>query len=231
MNIRTFLLAAALATATAAHAQSNERYIEVTGTAEIEIVPDRIHYILEIKEYFEEEFDGKSKPEEYRTKVPLEKIESGLRQTLARLGIGAKDIRTQEVGDYWRQQGRDFLVSKRLDITLTDFAQIDRLVKAVDTRGINAMHVGELESDRMEEFHRRGKTMALEAAREKARYLTAALGKKTGNVLRIVEGASPAAPAAAALQSNVMLSQAASFDEFRVLRKTYTMLVRFEIVD
>ena len=50
-------------------------------------------------------------------------------------------------------------------------------------------------------------------------------------MLRIVEGASPAAPAAAALQSNVMLSQAASFDEFRVLRKTYTMLVRFEIVD
>ena len=38
--------------------ETNERYIEVTGTSEIEIVPDKIHYIIEIREYFEEEFDG-----------------------------------------------------------------------------------------------------------------------------------------------------------------------------
>lgn len=49
----------------------NERYVEVTGTSEIEIVPDKIHYIIEIREYFKEEFDGKSKPEEYHTKLPL----------------------------------------------------------------------------------------------------------------------------------------------------------------
>ena len=41
-------------------AQADGRYIEVTGTSEIEIVPDRIHYIIEIREYFEEEFDGRS---------------------------------------------------------------------------------------------------------------------------------------------------------------------------
>ena len=56
-------------------AQADGRYIEVTGTSEIEIVPDRIHYIIEIREYFEEEFDGRSKPEEYRTKISLDRIE------------------------------------------------------------------------------------------------------------------------------------------------------------
>lgn len=30
------------------------RYIEVTGTSEVEIVPDEIHFIIGIKEYFEE---------------------------------------------------------------------------------------------------------------------------------------------------------------------------------
>ena len=59
-------------------AQTNERYIEVTGTSEMEIVPDKIHYLIEIREYFKEEFDSKSKPEEYRTKVPLSEIEQGL---------------------------------------------------------------------------------------------------------------------------------------------------------
>lgn len=65
----------------------NERYVEVTGTSEIEIVPDKIHYIIEIREYFKEEFDGKSKPEEYHTKVPLSQIEQGLRKKLAEVGI------------------------------------------------------------------------------------------------------------------------------------------------
>ena len=98
-------------------AQTNERYIEVTGTSEMEIVPDKIHYLIEIREYFKEEFDGKSKPEEYRTKVPLSEIEQVLRGVLAEAGIPKNAIRTQEIGDYWRQQGQDFLVSMKFDIT------------------------------------------------------------------------------------------------------------------
>ena len=31
------------------------RYIEVTGTSEVEIVPDEIHFVIGIKEYFEED--------------------------------------------------------------------------------------------------------------------------------------------------------------------------------
>lgn len=34
--------------------QTNERYIEVTGASEIEIVPGKIHYVTDIREYFEE---------------------------------------------------------------------------------------------------------------------------------------------------------------------------------
>ena len=32
------------------NAQTNERYIEVTGTSEVEIIPDKIHYIIEIQD-------------------------------------------------------------------------------------------------------------------------------------------------------------------------------------
>ena len=56
---------------TAQAQEVNERYVEVTGTSETEIIPDKIHYLIEIREYFKEEFDGKSKPEEYHTKLPL----------------------------------------------------------------------------------------------------------------------------------------------------------------
>lgn len=210
-------------------AQTNERYIEVTGTSEMEIVPDKIHYLIEIREYFKEEFDGKSKPEEYRTKVPLSEIEQGLRGVLAEAGIPKNAIRTQEIGDYWRQQGQDFLVSKKFDITLTDFNQINEIVKRIDTKGIHTMRIGELENNDMLAYHQKGKVEALKAARRKATYLVEALGKRLGEVIRIVEkdsgNVSPFA------QSNVMSSDAASFDNFRTIKKNYSMLVRFEIID
>lgn len=124
--MKTVLMALAVVLAWPAQAQETDaRYIEVTGTAEVEIVPDRIHYIIELREYYEEEFDGKSKPEDYRTKVPLERIEKNLRKVLDDIGIKQEAIRTQEVGDYWRERGHDFLVSKCLDGTLTDFRQIE----------------------------------------------------------------------------------------------------------
>ncbi len=209
--------------------ETNERYIEVTGTSEIEIVPDKIHYIIEIREYFEEEFDGKSKPEEYHTKVSLSQIEQGLRKTLAEAGITQDAIRMQEIGDYWRKQGQDFLISKKFDITLTDFRQINEIVKRIDTKGIHTMRIGELENKDILAYHQKGKIEALKAAQQKATYLVEALGKKLGDVIRIVEeGNSNIFPFA---QSNVLSSDAASFDNFRTIKKNYSMLVRFEIID
>lgn len=229
MRIKVLLFAISLLATLSLQAQTNERYIEVTGTSEIEIVPDKIHYLIEIREYFKEEFDGKSKPEEYRTKVPLAEIEQGLREALANSGIPQNAIRTQEIGDYWRQQGQDFLVSKKFDITLTDFNQINEIVKRIDTKGIHTMRIGELENNDMPAYHQKGKIEALKAAQRKATYLVEALGKRLGEVIRIVEkdsgNVSPFA------QSNVMSSDAASFDNFRTIKKNYSMLVRFEIID
>lgn len=120
-------------------------------------------------------------------------------------------------------------MSKKFDITLTDFNQINEIVKHIDTKGIHTMHIGELESKDMLSYHQKGKIEALKAAQRKAAYLVEALGKKLGDVIRIVEeGSSNMLPLA---QSNVFSSDAASFDKFRTIRKNYSMLVRFEIVD
>ena len=229
MKMKLFVLAISLLTAISLQAQTNERYIEVTGTSEIEIVPDKIHYLIEIREYFEEEFDGKSKPEEYRTKVPLSEIEQGLREALDNAGIPNSAIRTQEIGDYWRQQGQDFLVSKKFDITLTDFNQINEIVKCIDTKGIHTMRIGELENKDILAYHQEGKIEALKAAQRKATYLVEAFCKRLGDVIRIVEEESN--NAFLFYQSNVLSSDAASFDNFRTTKKNYSILVRFEIID
>lgn len=229
MITRLLLLAMLLPLAGLSQARADGRYIEVTGTSEIEIVPDRIHYIIEIREYFEEVFDGKSKPEEYRTKVSLNRIEQGLREVLHDAGISPDAVRTQEIGDYWRKQGQDFLVAKTFDITLLDFKQIDEILKRMDTRGIHTMRIGELENRDMLSYHQKGKIAALKAAQRKAAYLVEALGKKLGPVIRIVED--EAGGSLPFSQSNVLSSNVVSFDSFRTIKKKYSMLVRFEIAD
>ena len=146
---KVFLLAFALfAWNILANAQeSDERYIEVTGSSEIEVVPDEIHFLIQIKEYWEEEYTGKSKKEEdFRTKVPLTVIEKDLRKSLRKIGISDEAIRTQEVGDYWRQRGKEFLIGKQLDIRLTDFEQINSIIRSVNTWGIESMRIGGTET-------------------------------------------------------------------------------------
>ncbi len=53
---KLFLLAIVLCVwSVVADAQESEgRYIEVTGSSEIEVVPDEIHLLIQIKEYWKE---------------------------------------------------------------------------------------------------------------------------------------------------------------------------------
>ena len=206
-------------------------YIEVTGTSEVTLVPDEIHFIIEIKEYWEEEFEKRAKPEDYQTKVALEDIESGLRSALHGLGITDKDIRTQEVGDYWRERGRDFLVAKQFDITLHDFNKIDEIIGAVDTRGINSMRIGELKHKDMAQYHRQGKIDALLAARAKAEYLAEALGAILCDAIRIVEPQDASMVPRVANYGKLMAtaSDASALDAFRTIKLNYSMHVWFEL--
>ena len=230
---KVFLLAFALfAWNILANAQeSDERYIEVTGSSEIEVVPDEIHFLIQIKEYWEEEYTGKSKKEEdFRTKVPLTVIEKDLRKSLRKIGISDEAIRTQEVGDYWRQRGKEFLIGKQLDIRLTDFEQINSIIRSVNTWGIESMRIGELKNKDMQVYRQQSKIEALKAAKKKAEYLVEALGKRLGDVIRIVEPQESAGyPRYFAAQSNVSSSQAEAYDAFRTIKLNYSMLVRFEI--
>ena len=120
-------------------------------------------------------------------------------------------------------------MSKKFDVTLTDFNQINDIVKRIDTKGIQSMRIGELENNDMAAYHRKGKTEALKAAQRKAAYLVEAMGKKLGGVIRIVEEDSQGAMPFA--QSNVLSSNAASFDFFRTIKNRYSIVARFEITD
>ena len=67
------------------------------------------------------------------------------------------------------------------------------------------------------------------STQRKAAYLVEALDKKLGPVIHIVENETD--NSIPFTQSNVLSSYAVSFNNFRIIKKNYSMRVRFEIAD
>jgi uncharacterized protein YggE len=170
-------------------AQNNEevRFVEVRGNAEMEVQPDEMILSIAIQEYFEEEFQKNKEPEDYKTKVPLAKIEDGLIKSLRKAGIEKEDIRVRGMGNYWRQQGKEFLFSKQLEVKISDFSKVNQLSSLVDAKGIRSLNVGQMSHSDLETLRKQIKTDALKDAREKAAYLVESLGEELGEVLSITE--------------------------------------------
>ncbi|MBN2634653.1 MAG: SIMPL domain-containing protein [Prolixibacteraceae bacterium] len=199
LHLIIFLL---LAGSTATQAQTTtQRTIQVNGMAEMEIEPDEIKFIIEIEEYWEEEFKEEKEPgayteeeleekdrfEQYRTKVPLATIEDNLIKTLREVGIETDKIVVSNLGNYWRFRGKEFLYRKQFIITISDFSKINELAKIMDAKGIKYMNIGELNNTNIEEHKKQVKIKALQAAKEKAKYLVESMGKQLGDVVSIVE--------------------------------------------
>lgn len=163
------------------------RFIEVTGSAEMEVEPDQIQFIIGIEEYWSEEFDKKADFKDYVTKVPITTIEDSLLKDLELIGITQESIRLIEVGNYWRNMGKEFLKQKRFLLKLDSFDELNNITKSINTLGISYMHIDQLNNDNISEFRKQVKIMALKAAKDKAEYLLQSLDLELGQVISIEE--------------------------------------------
>ena len=163
------------------------RSIEVNGSAEIEVPPDEIIFVIRIEEYWKEEFQKHTKYEDYKTKIPLEPIETELMQKLIDIGVKKDEIKVTSVGNYSRNLGKDFLKGKTFELHLKDFALIDKILNEINFHGIDYMRIDELKNKDIIKYRQQVKIDALKAAQFKAKYLLEAINKKLGDPLNIVE--------------------------------------------
>lgn len=237
MNTRTtmwscliFFIASFAALNSSAQEADQVRFIEVRGSAEMEIQPDELMLNIGIEEYWKEEFEKKKDPEDYKTKVPLAEIEDGLIKSLRKAGIEKDDIRVKGMGNYWRQRGKEFLFSKQLEVKITDFSKVNQLASLVDAKGIKSMYVGQMNHSDMENFRKQVKTDALLEAREKAAYLVESLGEELGEVISITElNDGYVRPY---LAKNRMMAADASYEsveEVQNITVSYQVIARFKI--
>lgn len=86
--------------------ENNIRFIEVTGSAEMEVAPDEIRFQIGIQEYWKEEFEKNMEYKDYVTKIPIEDIEKSLLAELRNIGITNEQMILEDAGNYWNRRKR-----------------------------------------------------------------------------------------------------------------------------
>jgi uncharacterized protein len=163
------------------------KFIEVTGSSEMEIEPDEIRLEIGIEEYWKEEFEKNSDFKDYKTKVPISEVENNLFSDLMNIGITKEKVIVKDVGNYWRYRGKDFLIKKQYEIKFTDLSKATQIINSINTKGIDFIRIAELKNKNITEYRKQVKIEALKAAKTKAQYLLESLEKKLGDIISIVE--------------------------------------------
>jgi uncharacterized protein len=163
---------------------SQIKKIEVTGTAEMDIVPDELYVTISIKEYFQDEKNQKNK-------VGIEVLEKQLIDAVVKAGIAKENLAIQGISGYKNWFGKKkpqlFLENKQYQLKVANLYKIDEILDKVDDRSIEYTNVGRVDHSKKVEFRKQVKINALKAAKEKAEYLLEAIGEKTDGVLEIRE--------------------------------------------
>jgi uncharacterized protein YggE len=203
--------------------------IEVTGSAETEVTPDIIYISISLKEYF--------KDNNNRKKVDIEELEKQLQSAVLRSGIPKENFTINNISsytDYWnKKKDPAFLASKQYRIKVSDLTKLNDIISAVDPKGIAYSNIDSYDYSKMESLKKDLKVKALLAAKEKATYLTAALGQKVGQAIEIQEINNEYYPQPMYRSNTMMKSEAADVAmpeiDFKKIKLNYQMRTVFEI--
>lgn len=197
-----------------------DRIIEVSGSATVNIVPDRITIEIGMEEYFKKDGSGDS------ALVELPAIENNIRAVLAAAGIADSAITISDMGNHRDPQRSDkLLMAKRLSVVFYDFDLIERVASTIDRSGICSFDIVRIDNTAMGQYDRQGLKAALEAAREKAEFIAAQTGLVITAPCEIVENGplyfeSPSF-------SNVAFSSGAGIETMRRIVRRYSVKVRY----
>jgi uncharacterized protein YggE len=154
-------------------------FIEVTGTASLEIAPDEIYVDIII----EERYDGKEK-------LPVDMQEQKLKAVLEELHVDLKNLSLSAANaEYVRVKrvGKDVLTTKNFKLKLTDALTVGKLFEQLDKIDLNNAYISMMNHSKMDSLKKEIRIKAIKAAKEKADYLLAAIDAKRGQPLIVQE--------------------------------------------
>lgn len=157
-----------------------QKSITVTGTAEMEIVPDEIYFRVVLKEYLKD-----------KTTIQIDKLEKELIQAVTAVGIPKEDFMVESVyGDRWRRnkyKNNELYHSKSYIIKVKTPGTMDEILDKVQTESVYSVSIRNFTHSKMETFKKELKIKAMQAAKEKAAYMLQAVDEKLGVLLEVTE--------------------------------------------
>jgi uncharacterized protein YggE len=212
--------------------EDKTKKIEVTGSAEIEIVPDEIYVNFTLQEYYD-----KSKK-----KIDIDQIQKDFLDRCTKAGISKDRIQIQNMSGfdqnnwYWRKKKKeqpDMLASTVYIIKFTTAADIDKLVNTLDDNATTNMYISRTSHSQIEDYRKQMKVKALQAAKAKAQYLCEGIGEKVGKALYIqeIENQGPVMYGRMEMSNAMMKSQDSANEgiDFQKIKVRMEVLARFEI--
>lgn len=177
------LAAALLSFAPAFSPLASAQQINVTGSAEVKVIPDEIHLSVGV-ETRDENLDVARRQNDGRV--------AGALAFLKNSGIKDKDVQTDCLSvepdyDYNRShvQPVAYIVRKSIEVRLTAVTNLDGILTGLLTNGVNYVHGIDFRTSQLRKYRDQAREMAIKAAREKADAMAAALDVKRGKVSSI----------------------------------------------
>lgn len=206
----------------------DQPYMEVTGEAELEIIPDEIYLKIRINE-----LDNKAKQS-------LEELEKSMIKTLKAIGVDIeKELAIIDFSSNFRSyllRKNSILTSKDYQLLLHNGQTTARVFIELEKIGISNISIEKVGHSKIEALQNKVKVMAIIAAKEKAKLLAAGINQSIGNALYVQEMGSGYYPRVQRA-GNIMMKSFAEADmvesipeiEFEKIKLEYSILVRFEL--
>jgi len=157
----------------------DDNYIEVTGSAELEVVPDEIYIKVILSE------------KDNNGREPLELRETQMINTLKGIGIDVeKDLVIRDFisnfRKYWLKK-KDIFTTKEYEILVQDADTAGKVFQQLEKIKISNISIAKLDHSKIEDYRQEVKIKAMKATKEKANYLAEAIDQKVGKAIHIME--------------------------------------------
>lgn len=154
-------------------------FIEVTGTAEKEIIPDEIYISITLREQVE----GKDK-------ATVDEQEEKLKAALVTLGIPLDNLSLSDANSNYvkvRIAKKDVIAKSEYVLKVTDAMTLGKVFEKFDELKVTDARVSRVSHSKIEEYRNEVRIMAIKAAKDKADYLLQAINEETGKPIKVQE--------------------------------------------
>ncbi|MGO1002861.1 SIMPL domain-containing protein [Lysobacter sp. CA196] len=186
--IHRFLIAAALLALTSSPvfaAEAEQRSINVSGSAEVKVVPDLILLDVGVESRHAQLDQAKRSNDENVAKALA---------FLKHSGVPDKDVQTDFISieptyypDYSSTKPQIYIVRKSIGIKLSRIGELENVLTGLLSSGVQYIHGIEFRTSQLRKHRDAARALAVRAAKEKADALAVELGVRRGPALNVSE--------------------------------------------